>query len=60
MDALGSERDFPGAVTPMKNAWKLHQAWPKADLKIVPTAGHASLDPDIVHELVSATDRFRS
>jgi proline iminopeptidase len=47
-------------VTPIKNAWKLHRAWPKADLKIVPTAGHASLDPDIVHELVSATDRFRS
>jgi proline iminopeptidase len=47
-------------VTPMKSAWALHRAWPEAGLKIVPTAGHASLDPDIVHELVSATDRFRS
>ncbi len=47
------------AVTTAKNAWKLHQAWPKAELRIVPTAGHASLDPDIVHELISATDGFR-
>ena len=47
-------------ITPMKNAWELHRAWPEAELKIVSTAGHASLDPDIVHELVSATDQFRS
>jgi proline iminopeptidase len=46
-------------VCPAKSAWDLHTAWPEADLKIVPDAGHAASEPGIVHELVSATDRFR-
>ena len=45
-------------VTPMMTAWALHRAWPEADLKIVPDAGHTASEPGIVHELVSATDRF--
>lgn len=46
-------------VCPAKSAWDLHRAWPEAELKIVPDAGHAASEPGIVHELVSATDRFR-
>jgi proline iminopeptidase len=46
-------------VCPAKSAWDLHRAWPEADLRIVPDAGHAASEPGIVHELVSATDRFR-
>lgn len=46
-------------VCPAKSAWDLHVAWPEADLHIVPDAGHAASEPGIVHELVSATDRFR-
>jgi proline iminopeptidase len=46
-------------VCPAKSAWDLHRAWPEADLKIVGDAGHAASEPGIVHELVSATDRFR-
>ncbi len=46
-------------VCPAKSAWDLHVAWPEADLRIVPDAGHAASEPGIVHELVSATDRFR-
>jgi proline iminopeptidase len=46
-------------VCPAKSAWDLHTVWPEADLKIVPDAGHAASEPGIVHELVSATDRFR-
>jgi proline iminopeptidase len=46
-------------VCPSKSAWDLHRAWPEADLRIVPDAGHAASEPGIVHELVSATDRFR-
>jgi proline iminopeptidase len=46
-------------VCPAKSAWDLHKAWPEADLRIVPDAGHAASEPGIVHELVSATDRFR-
>ena len=46
-------------VCPAKSAWDLHVAWPEADFRIVPDAGHAASEPGIVHELVSATDRFR-
>jgi proline iminopeptidase len=46
-------------VCPMASAWALHRALPDADLRIVPDAGHSSSEPGIVHELVTATDRFR-
>ncbi len=47
-------------VTPMMTAWALHKAWPEAAFHVVPDAGHAFTDPGITHELVAATDRFRS
>ncbi|CAN5263288.1 prolyl aminopeptidase [soil metagenome] len=46
-------------VCPMESAWALHRAWPEADFHITPDAGHAALEPGTLHELVSATDRFR-
>ncbi len=46
-------------VCPAKSAWDLHRLWPEADLKLIPDAGHAASEPGIVHELISATDRFR-
>jgi proline iminopeptidase len=56
--------DLPGVivhgrydvVTPLDSAWKLHKAWPKSQLRIVPDAGHSSLEPGIVSELVKASD----
>jgi proline iminopeptidase len=45
-------------VTPLRNAWDLRSAWPQADLRIVPDAGHAMSEPGNIHELVSATRRF--
>jgi len=45
-------------VTPLKNAWELAKAWPKAELRIVPDSGHAASEPGIVHEIVSATNRY--
>ena len=45
-------------VTPAKIAVALARAWPEADLRIVPDAGHAMTEAGIVHELVSATNRF--
>jgi proline iminopeptidase len=59
-------KDIPGiiihgrydVVTPVKSAWDLKRAWPRADLRIVPDAGHAMTEPGIVHELVSATRRL--
>jgi proline iminopeptidase len=47
-------------VCPMETAWALHRSWPEADLRVVPDAGHAAMEQGILHELVSATDRFRS
>jgi proline iminopeptidase len=45
-------------ICPMKSAWDLHCAWPEADLRIVPDAGHSAFELGNIHELVSATDRF--
>jgi proline iminopeptidase len=58
--------DIPGVivhgrydvVTPLRNAWDLKKAWPRADLRIAATAGHAMTEPGIIHELISATRRF--
>jgi len=45
-------------VCPMQSAWDLHRAWPQAELKIVPDAGHSAFEPGNAHELVEATDRY--
>lgn len=45
-------------VCPMDSAWALHRAFPEADLRIVPDAGHAAAEAGTLHELVRATDRF--
>lgn len=58
--------DIPGVivhgrydvVTPLRNAWDLKKAWPRADLRIAPASGHAMTEPGIIHELISATRRF--
>lgn len=46
-------------VCPPESAWALHRAFPEADLRIVPDAGHSALEAGTVHELIEATDRFR-
>ena len=46
-------------VTPMRTAWELSKAWPEADLKIIPDAGHATTERGIIDALVRATDGFR-
>lgn len=45
-------------VTPLSSAWALKKVWPKADLHIIPDAGHSSMEPGIVDQLVRATDRY--
>jgi len=46
-------------VCPMMSAWELHKAWPEADLRIVPDAGHSAMETGITSALVEATNRFR-
>jgi proline iminopeptidase len=45
-------------VCPIDTAFRLHQRWPEADLRIVLDAGHSAYEPGITAELVTATDRF--
>ena len=45
-------------VCPARSAWDLHNAWPEADLRIVPDAGHSAFEAGITSELVAACDRF--
>ena len=47
-------------VCPVKNAFDLHAAFPEADLRIVPDAGHAFDEPGILRELTSAVERFKT
>jgi proline iminopeptidase len=46
-------------VCPMETAWALHRAWPEAEMRIVDDAGHSALEPGTIHELVTATDKFK-
>ena len=45
-------------VCPMVSAWELHQAWPEAELIVVPDAGHSMSEPGIMSNLIEATDKF--
>jgi proline iminopeptidase len=63
---VGRIRHIPGVIVqgrydvvcPMTSAWDLHRAWPEADFRLVPDAGHSAFEPGITHELITATDRF--
>ncbi|MGH8149134.1 MAG: prolyl aminopeptidase [Steroidobacteraceae bacterium] len=66
IDDAARIRSIPGVIVqgrydvvcPMRSAWDLHRAWPEAELRIVPDAGHSAFERGITHELVAATDRF--
>lgn len=45
-------------VTPLSSAWALKKAWPDAELHIIPDAGHSSLEPGIVDQLIRASDKY--
>jgi proline iminopeptidase len=63
----GALAGIPGSIvngrfdfqSPIANAWKLHHAWPRAELVIVDDAGHAADNAGITRELIRATDRLR-
>ena len=56
-------KDIPGVIVhgrydvvcPVENAWRLHQAWPHAELRIIADAGHSATEPGIIDALVNAT-----
>ncbi|MFM2282265.1 MAG: hypothetical protein RLZZ444_4496 [Pseudomonadota bacterium] len=58
--------DIPGTIVhgrydmpcPLKYAWALHKAWPKAEFRLIEGAGHAYSEPAILDALIEATDRY--
>jgi proline iminopeptidase len=66
IENLGSIRPIPSVIVqgrydvvcPIMSAWELHRAWPEAQLKIIPDAGHSISEPGIINALVEATDHF--
>ncbi len=46
-------------ICPPRAAWDLAQGWARADLRIVPAAGHALSEPAITNELVGVMDGLR-
>ena len=47
-------------ICPPVSAWKLAQQWVRADLRLIPTAGHALSEPGISAELVQVMDDLRA
>jgi len=60
-------RHLPGAIVqgrydivcPIASADELRRAWPEADYRVVPDAGHSAMEPGIRAALVQATERFK-
>lgn len=58
--------DIPGTIVhgrydmpcPMRYAWLLHKAWPRADFHMIEGAGHAFSEPGIRDRLIRATDMY--
>lgn len=66
LNNLDQLADIPGVIVqgrydmicPPVSAYKLAANWPKAELKIIPTAGHALSEPGIAAALVAAMDQL--
>jgi len=68
---VGKLKGIPGVIVhgrydvvcPLDNAWALHTAWPEAELRIIPDAGHSASERGTVDALVQATidmaERYR-
>jgi proline iminopeptidase len=46
-------------VCPLLSAHELHRAWPQADYRIIPDAGHSVWEPGILQALLEASERFK-
>jgi proline iminopeptidase len=60
----GRLKAIPGTIvqgrydtaTPVRSAWDLHRAWPEAEFRLIPDAGHAYNEPGILHALLAALE----
>ncbi len=46
-------------VCPPLTAYRLHQTWPQATLRMIADAGHAAMEPSVTAALVEATEQFK-
>jgi proline iminopeptidase len=46
-------------ICPPVSAYRLHQAWPGSQLRMIPDAGHGALETGISQALVNATEQFK-
>lgn len=68
LDNIGAIRAIPAAIVqgrydmvcPIVTADELARAWPEADYRIVPDAGHSALEPGLQAELIAAVERLKS
>jgi len=67
LEQVDAIRDVPATIVhgrydvicPMRNAWRLHRAWPESKLVIVPDAGHSANEPGVSRALIDATNAYR-
>ncbi|WP_455203395.1 prolyl aminopeptidase [Kaarinaea lacus] len=63
LDNMNKIKNIPGTIVqgrydmvcPMQSAYDLYEAWPNAELDIIPDAGHSATERGIVDALVRAT-----
>lgn len=68
LDHISPIRDIPfrivqgrhDVICPPVSAWNLHKALPGSDLRIVPDGAHSPMDAGMIHELVQASEDFKS
>jgi proline iminopeptidase len=46
-------------ICPPLAAWRLHRAWPGAQMRMIADAGHGALEMGIARALVGATEQFK-
>ena len=45
-------------ICPVAQAWELHEAWPDAEMHIMPESGHAVTEEQITNQLVKIMDKL--
>ncbi|MGB5621955.1 MAG: prolyl aminopeptidase [Gammaproteobacteria bacterium] len=67
LEGVDAIRDIPAVIVqgrydvvcPIRSAWDLHRAWPEAEFRVIPDAGHSAFEPGITSALIEATDAMR-
>ena len=66
LDGIEKIRNIPAVIVqgrydvvcPMETAYEISKRWPEASFEIAQNSGHSAFEKEIVHLLVSATNKF--